>query len=90
VNQRIMMVLTPIQLAAMAIRIRSQARRNPRSGRAAFSNAANINGGTCTTVFVASSSMPNAIRNQLIHLELATARTSRRAQHTCMQPRHVS
>jgi hypothetical protein len=37
-------------------------------------------------VFVASSSAPNGIRNQLIHQELAIARTPRRAQHTCTAP----
>ena len=39
-------------------------------------NAASSSGGTCNTVFVASSSVPNAIRNQLIHLELAITRNS--------------
>jgi hypothetical protein len=70
VKVRIVHVLTPIQLAAIAINAQSQTRRIGRNGSSALTNATSSSGGTCSTVFAAISSMPIVISKPLIHLRL--------------------
>ena len=61
---RIIHVLKPIQLAAIAMRTRSNARLTERSGNNAFSTATNNRGATCATVLNANSSATTEARSQ--------------------------